>query len=335
MNRAFVVPLLVLFLSVKMAVQADVFNMGPGLTNLETVTVGDPGNAGDYSWYSVSYVYKIGKYEVTTGQYAEFLNAVARSDTNNLYDTQMWNDSYGCKIQRTGVSGSYSYSVASDRANRPVNYVSFWDACRFTNWLNNRQPSGEQNNYTTEKGAYDLEGYNINDGRNIGRNTNCRWAIPSNDEWGKAAYYKGGGVNSGYWEYATQSNTQPSNKLADLESSNSATYHSYVYTIGSPYYRTEVGAHINSASAYGTYDQSGNVSEWNEDVRSGPARGYRGGSYDSSYTFLRKQIHSCDYPFVENATIGFRVVQLVPEPSSIITILGGISTLSIFRRRKA
>lgn len=40
----------------------------------------------------------------------------------------MWSNSYGCKIQRTGSSGSYTYSVVSDHANRPVDYVS-WDDC--------------------------------------------------------------------------------------------------------------------------------------------------------------------------------------------------------------
>ena len=56
--------------------QADVFNFGPGLTNLEMVTVGDPGNAGDFrygteyqgseggpaSYGAVAYTYSIGKY---------------------------------------------------------------------------------------------------------------------------------------------------------------------------------------------------------------------------------------------------------------------------------
>jgi HEAT repeat protein len=36
------------------------------------------------------------------------------------------------------------------------------------------------------------------------------------------------------------------------------------YTIGPPHYRTEVGAHENSESAYGTFDQGGNVQEFNE-----------------------------------------------------------------------
>ena len=73
---------------------------------------------------AVGYTYNIGKYEVTAGQYTEFLNAVAKTDTYGLYNTNMWSSTYGCKIQQSGSSGSYTYSVASDYANRPVNYVA-------------------------------------------------------------------------------------------------------------------------------------------------------------------------------------------------------------------
>ncbi len=122
--------------------RADVFNMGSGLTNLDFVTVGNAGNAADSTGYgAVDYAYAIGKYEVTAGQYTAFLNAVAATDTYGLYNTSMWTyrRRHGCKIQRSGSSGSYTYSVAADCANRPVNYVSFWDAARFVNWLHNGQ----------------------------------------------------------------------------------------------------------------------------------------------------------------------------------------------------
>ena len=42
-------------------------------------------------------------------------------------------------------------------ANRPVDYVSFWDAARFTNWLHNGQGLGGD----TENGAYTLGGYTL------------------------------------------------------------------------------------------------------------------------------------------------------------------------------
>ena len=35
------------------------------------------------------HAYQIGKYEVTAGQYTEFLNAVAKADPNGLYNTTM------------------------------------------------------------------------------------------------------------------------------------------------------------------------------------------------------------------------------------------------------
>ena len=58
------------------------------------VTVGNPGNAPDTRYNAISvgsvgYAYQIGKYEVTAGQYTEFLNAVAKADPNGLYNTAM------------------------------------------------------------------------------------------------------------------------------------------------------------------------------------------------------------------------------------------------------
>ena len=49
---------------------------------IDPVPVGNPGNAGDTRYETpgygaVGYEYQIGKYEVTAGQYTDFLNAVA------------------------------------------------------------------------------------------------------------------------------------------------------------------------------------------------------------------------------------------------------------------
>ncbi len=140
---------------------------GVSAVNIVTVPVGNAGNAGNADdthgdgYGGVAYEYNIGKYEVTAGQYTEFLNAVAKSDPYGLYNEKMANpgfSDYGCKIESSGSSGSYSYSVEGAWANRPVNWVSWGDAARFANWLHNGQPTGAQNDSTTEDGSYDLNG---------------------------------------------------------------------------------------------------------------------------------------------------------------------------------
>jgi len=69
---------------------------------IDTVTVGNPGNAGEWSGESyggygpdricgaVDYTYNIGKYEVTAGQYTAFLNAVAAHDNNGDHKSKEW-----------------------------------------------------------------------------------------------------------------------------------------------------------------------------------------------------------------------------------------------------
>ena len=99
----------------------------------EMVTVANPGNAGDtrvgpntFGFGFVAYDYQIGKYDVTIGQYTAFLNAVAATDTNSLYNSSMGTDGNIKGISRTGGSGSYAYSVLGT-ANRPITYVSQGD----------------------------------------------------------------------------------------------------------------------------------------------------------------------------------------------------------------
>jgi len=314
------------------------------VVDIVTVPVGNAGNTGEwsgdtYGGYgpdricgSVAYDYRIGKHEVTAGQYAEFLNAVGGVDTYGLYNSSMWSSSYGCKIERSGSSGSYTYSVAGDWANRPVNYVSFGDAARFANWLHNAQPTGAQGLSTTEDGAYYLNGATSNAALlAVSREADWKWAITSEDEWYKAAYHKNDGDTGNYFDYPTSSDSMPSNDLINPDPGNNATFYDSGYTIGSPYYRTEFGAHENSDSPYGTFDQGGNVWEWNEALI-GSSRGVRGGSFgDFGDYYLHASFRICGDPTYESDTIGFRVSE-VPEPATMaILMLGGIG---ILRRRK-
>ncbi|NQU26490.1 MAG: SUMF1/EgtB/PvdO family nonheme iron enzyme [Candidatus Nealsonbacteria bacterium] len=199
-TRGWMVGLLVGLLAT--TARADVFNMGPGLTSLEMMPVGNPGNDPDTRYDTpgyggVSYAYNIGKYEVTAGQYCDFLNAVDPSGTNTLglYHFAMDSDYRGCQITWNSTLSTYDFSgrpsgTEADWANRPVNFVSWADAARFANWMHNGQPSGEQGLSTTEDGAYYLNGATTDtELQTVARKVDWKWAITSEDEWYKAAYY--------------------------------------------------------------------------------------------------------------------------------------------------
>ena len=326
------------------------FNSGSQAVTVDWVTVGNAGNAGELSGSgaggsgpdaicgAVDYEYQIGKYEVTAGQYCEFLNAVAGTDTYGLYNRFMVDDSaWGCKIQQTGISGNYVYSVAADYADRPVNYVGWVDAARFTNWLYNGQPTGIQDISTTENGSYYINGATTRtEIVAITRQADATWVIPSEDEWYKAAYHKNDGITNNYFSYPTSSNSVPSNDLINPDAGNSATFYDSDYTIGSPFWRTEVGEHENSKSPYNVFDMGGNVWEWNESTILMERRGLRGGSFsgvpgsgpNGSETLLSVN-HYYDYAESEYFNIGFRVAS-VPEPVTLLLLgLGGF----VLRRR--
>jgi formylglycine-generating enzyme required for sulfatase activity len=337
---------------------------------IDLVPVGNAGNANDPAtggvYGAVAYEYQIGKYAVTIGQYAEFLNAVAATDTYSLYNSSMANDLNAAGISRAGSSGAYTYSViapagttpagASSPGNRPITSVSWWDSARFANWMANGQPTGAQSSTTTENGAYNVNGATA--GNAVAKNaTNPNTSaaptfyLPTDNEFYKAAYYsptKGG--TGGYYAYATQSDTVPGNVVGST--ANQANYFTGAgYSVtqlntldANQNYLTDVGAFSGSGSFYGTFDQSGNVFQWNDLdglASSGSSRGIRGGYWinglgplylSSSGSLLRD-------PSNEYHGIGFRLAApaAVPEPSTCAMALAGLACggYSMLRRRRA
>ena len=280
---------------------------GGAAVAIEYATIGDAGNGADSTSYgAVAYDYRIGKYEVTNAQYAEFLNAVAQTDAHSLYNVAMG----GHGIVRNGSSGSFSYSVSAGFENRPVVYVSWFDAARFTNWLGNGQGAG-----STETGAYTLNGatsgvVTVTPGATI--------YLPSEDEWYKAAYY-----NGELDFYSLYPNGDDAITVADANYNNSVGH------------STDVGFYSSAPSDYGTFDQGGNVWEWNDAVL-GSSRGLRGGSWGSDPAYnLLSALRSSSAATAENEYIGFRVaasIASVPEPGSL-GLLGISLTMMLHRRR--
>ena len=181
------------------AVFTLISNLQAALITIDWVTVGDPGNAADTTTYgAVAEVFAIGKYEVTIAQYTTFLNSVA-AVTSESYLINLWSHYMESKGNIAGISRSgdgtlvspYRYLVIGS-GNRPISYVSWFDAARFANWINN----GATNGASTETGAYTLNG--ATNGVGFTKNPGATCWIPSENEWYKAAYYKGGGTNAGY-----------------------------------------------------------------------------------------------------------------------------------------
>jgi formylglycine-generating enzyme required for sulfatase activity len=272
----------------------------------DTVLVGNPGNAADSTNFgAVAYSYQIGRYEVTNAQYCEFLNAAARTDTYGLYNPGMAGEYGG--IIRNGAPGSHTYTIKDGMGNKPVNFVSWYDALRYANWLTNGKRNGG-----TEMGSYTLApagaGWRVTmpDHAALAAGKVAKWVLASENEWYKAAYYDPGKPGGpGYWPYAAKGGGTPA--------CNSGS--------GAP---SDAGAFKDSASAYGTFDQNGNMWEWNETQGNGMC-GVRGGSFylnDKASYMHSSTRYVSNPPTFEFCNYGFRVALLGSVPGKNTALAG-------------
>ncbi len=290
-------------------------NSATAMITLDMITIGNVGNTADSTGYgSVSYEYNIGKTEVTNAQYVEFLNTTASTvDVYGLYNAGMANmGGTGVGISQTGGgSTNFTYNVTGGGENRPVAFVSWFDAARFANWLVNGQGDGD-----TETGSYTLIG--AFSGATVARNViNGGYYIPTENEWYKAAYY-----NPGTTAYSLFPNGQATITTSDAN---------YAMSVGST---TNVDIYSGDPSSYGTFDQGGNVREViNFDAAAAANVVARGGSYvsgtDSTLSSASRTLITTN---AETISTGFRV-SVVPEPSSALLAMLGGSFLLLRRKR--
>ncbi|MCA9262443.1 MAG: SUMF1/EgtB/PvdO family nonheme iron enzyme [Planctomycetales bacterium] len=306
-----------------------VFDHGAYAQSMEFVTVGNPGNPADFrhdpsGFGRVDYTYRIAETELTVGQYREFLNAKAgQTDEHGLFNPFMAFQGNITRIGSGTVEDPYTYwppefDFSLDAL--PVNFIGIWDVARFANWMHNGQGDGD-----TETGAY-----NHLDELLLTREADARYFIPTEDEWYKAAYFdpaKPGGP--GYWEYPTRSDSSPTAEPPpglDLVNG-SANFGTFQLT--------PVGAYTHTLGPYGTYDQGGNLWEWNETIVLDDQGffGLRGGSFDNIYGL--EASHQDSYPGdLENPIMGARLAASVPEPSAcLLALVSGIGVVTFRRGR--
>ena len=158
---------------------------------IDWLTVGDPGNAADTApagYGAVADAFQIMKYEFTNQQYTEFLNSVDPNGTNpnSVYNSNMGSGARGGISFTSGAASGSKYAARSNMGGKPVNFVSWFDAARVSNWLMN----GATGTSSTETGAYTLN--DATSGNAPAVNPGATFYVPMEDQWYKAAFYQGG-----------------------------------------------------------------------------------------------------------------------------------------------
>ncbi len=266
--------------------------------------------------------FRMGKYEVTNTQYAEFLNKagikgteeggvmVAKAVTNYTTRTLLKEQPLNTRDERYNHGLFWSESQqkwaprSGDHANKPVTSVSWWGAKAFADYVGGALPTEAQWEFAARcatstmyffgniKTDYDIEG--LSEQKPL---YNCAWF---------------GMVLSDFTSYQLSA--------AGIDPAQTG---GPVHTVG-----------LKAGSPWGLYDIYGNASEWCSDYYgryygaaslaeleaatmtdpAGPAsstEGYRiqrGGSYPLSYFGLRSAARMYDEAYRTSTDVGFRVI---------------------------
>jgi formylglycine-generating enzyme required for sulfatase activity len=300
-------------------------------------TVGNPGNSGNAASSpagkgAVADIFKIATTETTNTQYVAFLNSVDSSGTNpnSIYNSNMGSSVNGGITFNAGAASGAKYavksgtnSVGASYAAMPVNFVTWFSAARFVNWLNN----GATSSSSTETGAYTLA--NATSGPIVTREPSAQVFLPSVDEWYKAGFYTGTG--STYTTFQTNSNSTPTATVSNFTLANAG---NFANGAGGP---TAVGAYVNTTSQYGLFDMLGNVAEITDTANGSGQFGVMGGGFAATATSWNATAATIfqTSTFV-NQSYGFRVAA-VPEPGTIALAgmgIAGLAGLDWMKRRK-
>lgn len=302
---------------------ADAFGSGANSFNIAFVNIGNPCNAADTMGDpspagSVGYSFRMGIYEVSEDMVAK---------ANSL--------------------GGLGITISSRGANKPASDVSWNEAARFVNWLNESSGYSPAYKFNTQPAQ---TGYSPNDGislwqvgdagynaANPYRNADAHYYLPSTDEWYKAAYYNP--ESGSFFRYPTGSDSAPRSVVGGT-ASGTAVYYSPAYPVeaSGPADITNAGG----LSPYGTMGQGGNVFELLEtsfaggNGNTGSPRLVRGGYWvsDGDLDLRSSGGGWAADPDYGDLTVGFRVVA-VPEPERCAGAVGiAILGAGVWTRRK-
>ncbi len=305
MKRLFFLVALGLGFLLTQSARGDTFGSGENTFEIEFVTIGDPGNAPDtvvpvptsapLPSGTVNYAYRMAKYEIS-----EVIIAKA-----NI---------------ASGLSGNpLDLAVDVERGpHKPATGLSWFDAVRFVNWLNEEQGSPVAYKFS-EDDQFQLwepgdPGYNA---ENPLRNTQARYFLPSADEWHKAAYYDP--VNDRYWLYPFGSDDPPVAVASGVDP-------------GTAVFNQSGPADVQLAGGenlFGLMGMAGNAYEFEEStveltIEQTTTRGVNGGAWILDLTpSLSSAFRNMGFAAANQPLVGIRIAS-IPEPSTLTLLLIGL-----------
>lgn len=335
--------------------QAQNGGAGPQVTyqyGTEFVTIGGAGNAPlddpNYSGRptfgrgSVSYEYRIGRFEVTNSQWAAFYDAVSHVRATGQTVPFVQNPSY---YSFSVVNGHYISTPGHEMD--PVGGISWRTAAVYCNWLHNDQAVTRD---AFLNGAYDVStfGYNsVTFTDQLTHNPGARFWIPTYDEMIHANFYdpnRNGPGQGGYWTYNISQDTLPVYGPAGTLVNGQPTQANaeWVGPGNDPYppFHTALGSYPLSQSPWGMLDGAGGTGEWTEGITASPG-GYRerrffgSSATDGAYARDSLNNNSSDLPSFPDFQMGFRLAASIPAPatSALIGVVGLFHLASRHRRR--
>jgi sulfatase modifying factor 1 len=265
----------------------------------------------------------MGKYEVTNGQYCDYLNSAlgqglitvtngrvyqAGSGTDYLYCDTNSGSGYS-QIDYNDVSGTFNVRTKSERdmSNDPMVMVTWYGAVAYCNWRSQQGGKEQCYNLSTWNCDFSKKGYRLA--------TEAEWEYAARGRLSGRRFPWGDTISHSQANYYSSSSYS-------YDISPTRGYHP---TWDDVYPYTSPGGTF-AANGYGLYDMAGNVWEWCNDwystsyYRSSPTsnptgpisgsyRVLRGGSWDDHASYCRVALRlSYGFPDSRRYFYGFRIV---------------------------
>ncbi|MFO0831426.1 MAG: SUMF1/EgtB/PvdO family nonheme iron enzyme [Phycisphaerales bacterium] len=276
----------------------------------------------------VGYQYSIGRMEVTSAQWVEFMNAAFDRPQSEWLPHLQVPTFWGGVATTPTTPGGRRWLTTPQSANMPVGNITWRMAAMLCNWYENGK-SLERSAFLN--GAYDVStfGYTGPAGDiftdQLAHTPGAHYWVPTWDEWLKAVHYDPAKVNEdgsvgGWWTQPNGTNTA----LVYLPPDQGGQANANFFTPGP--YSIPLAAYPGTVSPWGLLDAAGGSSEWLETFESftdGTRTRMLEGSCRGEYTSWADRLdgHTSDYPSIPDRAWGFRIASSVPSPGGTIALV--------------